>query len=222
MASKNQLIFDILNTAYGGEQSDDAKVSERQVGFWVDQIRALFIEQKAKRGGELPEALVQYLECVNMELHEEIDGCKILRSTVQLPATIGGNHENWITSVYAGEGQDAVFFSRISHRRYKTSKYNKFTSHARRWFIKDGYLYVLNDETTQVLSVSGIFENPSEVAEFCSDGGTCYTDDDKYPVTMSMANNIASMILKDRLGIVRQVEPDETNNAQQTQRTDNV
>ena len=221
MTSKNEMIFDVMNVAYGGEQSDDVKVSEEQVGYWIDQIRADLIEKKMKRGGELPESLIQHLECIEMELHEQIDGCKILRSVRELPNTIGGNHANLITSVYSGEGTNCVFFSRTNYFRQRTSKFNRFTGKSRRYFMKQGHLYILNDTSTEIMSVSGVFEDPEEVAKFCKDGGECYTNDSRYPITAGMAKTITDIILKERFGIIQSVEVDDQNNATQSPRNDN-
>jgi hypothetical protein len=218
--TKNEMIFDVLNTAYGGEISDDTKVSEEQVGYWIDQTRAMLVEQKFKRGGQIPSVFIQHLECIDMELHETLEGCYVLRSVKSLPTTLGGNQMDTLTSVYAGEGSNMASFSRTSYMAHKFQKYNKFTANARRWYLKDGHLYVTNDETTSILSAAGIFENPSDVASFCS-SGSCYSNDDQYPVTASMAKEITSIILKERFGIIKQTEVDDQNNATQAPRNDN-
>jgi hypothetical protein len=222
MPTKNQMIFDVMNLAYGGEQSDDVKVSEVQVSLWIDQYRATFIKNKMKAGGSLPDVFIQNLECVNMELYEEIDGCNILRSTSKIPETITGNDTNLITSVYAGEGSNSVFFSETSYFRRRTNKFNKYTAKARRWFLNKGYLNITNDMLTEVISVAGVFENPEAAANFCSvDGAACYSLDDPYPISEDMAKDITSLLLKERFGIVVTTESDEQNNSQQNPRNDN-
>lgn len=222
MPTKNEMIFDVMNIAYGGEQSDDVKVSEEQVGYWINQIRADLIENKMKRGGELPESLIQCLECVEMEIHTMVDNCKVLRSKKELPATLGGNSANLITSVYSGEGVNCIFFSKTNYFRQRTSKFAKYTGKARRYFMKGNHLYILNDFTTEIISVAGIFENPEDAAKFCtSSGAPCYSNDDNYPVTLGMSQTITSRILKERFGIVREIEVDDQNNATQSPRNDN-
>ena len=41
----NTIVYDIVNTAYGGESSDDAALSFRQVAYWVKQERSLLLSQ---------------------------------------------------------------------------------------------------------------------------------------------------------------------------------
>jgi hypothetical protein len=49
MVTKRKLTYDILNIIRGGKQSDDENISHRQIGFWVDNTRALLIRRDLEK-----------------------------------------------------------------------------------------------------------------------------------------------------------------------------
>ncbi len=178
------------------------------------------LERKFNKPGDIPDSFIQHLQCVNLETVTQLDTCKILRSTVKLPNTIGGNANNTLVSVYAGSGNSAVFFTESSAFRQRTNQFNRFTSKARRWFLQDGYLYITNEHLMETISVSGVFEDPDVVNEFC-ETSNCFDPDAEYPVSNKMAYEIVNIILKERFNIVHQMPTDEHNNATQSPKNDN-
>jgi hypothetical protein len=218
MVTLNKLVFDIRNIAYGGELTDDLKISERQVAYWVAQARALFIRQELSARMSPADSWIQHLKCVDLELIDsseccDVDlGCFILKSIKKIPGTIKRRDRNNILSVESLDGEYS--YSETTSFRRKYAQYNKYTATGKRWYLKNDHLYISGDKTTLGVTLSGIFEDPEEVREFktCT-GETCFTWDSEYPVDLGMATRITDIILSSKMGIARQMPGDATNNA---------
>lgn len=220
MATLNELVYDIKNIAYGGFQSDDVPVSDRQVAYWINQERAVLIAQLFSANKTIPESLIQFLECVDMECLDpaeccDIESCeRVLRSTQKLPQTIHRNGRNTIFDVSSVD--KTVGFTETNYIRQRTNKYSKYTGTKPRWFIKNNYLYLTNTHELEVVSLSGIFEDPTEALLFKTcDGVACWDWDSPYPITSRLASVITNKILQERLGITTKMPNDENNDARQ-------
>ena len=216
----NELVYDIKNPANGGFQSDDVSVSDRQVAYWANDTRDMLVGQLFSSNKTIPDTVIQHLECVDMECLDpaeccEISSCaRVLRSTQKLPRTIQRNGNNSILSVSSAD--KTVGFTETTYVRQRSNAFNRYTGTEPRWFIKNDYLYIINEKVLDNISVSGVFEDPTEVGMFTDcDGVPCFTWDSDYPVTTRMARMITSIVLKDRMGISMQTPNDEDNDAKQ-------
>lgn len=214
----NQLVYDIKNIISGGTQSDDIRISDRQVTFWINQARATLIGQLLSDGKSIPDALIQHLECVELECVDAAECCeistcaKVLKSVQKIPETIGRNNRNTILSVSSPD--KTVGFTETTYFRQRTNRHNKYTGNKPRWFTKNNYLYVTNEKVLEYVSLSGIFEDPTEALLFTDcDKNPCFTWDSEYPITSRIASVVTSMILKERIGIMASTPNDQTNNA---------
>jgi hypothetical protein len=218
----NHIVFDIKNTAWGGRQPDDAGISDRQVEYWIHQTRALLIHNELVNRNKISESFIQHLGCVELE---EVDastccddevGCSILKSVKKIPTTIQRNGRNTIVAVQSIDQKAA--FSETTFFRMKFNQFNKYTKNKARWFLKDNFLYLTGNLLIEKISVSGIFEDPGEVQNFSTcEGDPCFDPGtSEYPVTTSMASLIMSIVLKEKLGIARQMPPDTKNDAQES------
>jgi hypothetical protein len=214
MATLNELIYDIKNIGYGGFQSDDVPISDRQVAYWINQERAFIIAQLLSSNKLIPDSLIQHLECVELECLDpaeccEIETCeRVLRSTQKLPQTIHRNGRNTIFDVSSVDKK--VGFTETNYIRQRTNKYSKYTGSKPRWFIKNNYLYLTNTKEIEFVSLSGIFEDPTEALNFTTcDGKPCWTWDDQYPITNRLSTIITDKILKQKFGITVKM-PNET------------
>ena len=225
MITLNKLLYDIKNIAYGGTQSDDTPISDRQVAYWINQLRAQFVSQALNKRLSIPDAFVQFIECIPLECVDKVECCNgsseefWLRSTQKIPATIQRNGKNTVTAVYSSDQNKG--FSETTYYRQRTNKYNTYTAHKPRWFFKDNYLYITNDKLMDEVSLAGVFEDPTEVSEFKKcDGSLCFTWDMPYPVTGAISSLITNTVLKEKMGIVLQAPRDDSNDGRgQTEST---
>ena len=216
--SLNEMVYDVKNPAFGGFQSDDIQVSDRQVAYWVNDTRDLLVGQLLSSGKAIPESIIQHLECVKLDCIDPAECCdisstkRVLRSTQKLPRTIQRNDRNTILSVSSPNKEKS--FSETNYFRQRTNGHNRYTGDKARWFIKNDYLYVVNENILEYVSVSGIFEDPTEAILFTDcDGAPCFTWDTDYPITTRMARMISTIVQKERLGLVIASPNDQDNDA---------
>jgi len=216
----NHLVYDIKNIAYGGTQSDDTPVSDRQVAYWINQVGADLKEQSMSTSKSIPDAFVQHIECIELECIDPSECCevsigdheKLLKSTQKIPVTIQRRGKNTIVSVSSIDKE--VAFAETSYYRQKVNKYNKYTGNKPRWFLKNDYLYIISGFVMDRVSLAGVFDDPTEVLEFNTCEGTpCFTWDSDYPVTSKIAGLITDIVLSKKLGIVLQAPRDDANDS---------
>jgi len=229
----NKLVYDILNIAYGGESADDADISMRQILYWVMQERSMLLTQLMSRRVRVPSACVEYLNCVWLEPVDASECCEmtdlgihVLKSKYPIPLTIQRNSRDSILAVESLDGARA--FSETTDTRRKWNKWNKYTANEGRWYLKNGYLYVNCDLRIEALKVTGVFEDPTEVwkINYCKAGDNCspgsndpilsaceYDWDFPFPISLSMAEQVTSIVLQKRINIIINAPTDETNNS---------
>lgn len=218
MITLNHILFDIKNIAYGGDVSDDANVNDRQIIYWINQARSALIHNKLQKKVKINDNHIQHLECVDLaqvdtvECCDQDGDCVILKSVKQIPITIAEGGNNAILSVDTIDHKHS--FSETSYFRAKSNKHNKYTAHSKRWYLKNNYLYITNDLMIEQISISGIFEFPTEAANFktCA-GDPCFDNNSEYPVGADMAAVITDMVLKSKMGIIIKMPNDENNDA---------
>lgn len=214
MITANHIISDIRNIATSGGNSDDFKASDEQLLYWINEIRSMLISQAIDKRDDISDVWVQTIPCFEMELADISDccdvatGCYGLKSVLPVPTTVG--EDNLIIGVYTIEGEP---LSELRRTRARLVKYNKFTSKKIGWFIKDGHLYVINDTLLEMLSISGVWEDPSDLANYTNCDGTCWTIDSEYPVSLKMASTITDIILKTKIQPMLSFPLDNSNNA---------
>lgn len=214
--TKNHLIYDILEIASSGGLASEFTISEEQIGEWVDQTRAQLISQKLNKKDDIHDSWVQTINCLELtsvdssECCDVDSGCYILRSNLRLPNTIDFWKDNSIISVITAGGD---IISKSNFLKSKYQKYNKFTKNIRSWYLKDGYLYIINDTFLELVSVNALFERPADLSAFvnCS-GETCFTNNSIYPITINMASQITDIVVKTKVMPFLGFPNDSTNN----------
>lgn len=203
MITLNQIASDIDNMAASGELAYAFRIEQEQVYFWIHEVRAMMISQAIAKRQSITDTWVQEISCVEMQQVDESEcclvntGCMVLRSKEQLPRTIETVADNSIIRVVTSAGQ---IISKSNAFEIKYNNYNRYTADKTQWFLKNGYLYVLNDKFMKYINIYGLFEDPSELANYTScTGKTCFNVDDPYPVSNKMANDITNYIIKTKV-----------------------
>ena len=221
MPTLREMVYDIKNIAYGGVQSDDNRVSDQQVAYWIRQVRAVLINRQLANRNKIATSLVQHLNYVEFTQVDAsgvsglTSGYMIMKSTKKIPDTIQRDGKNTIIAVESVDGSTG--YTETNYFRRKYNKYNKYTGLEARWYIQEGYMYIINNLLVDKLRVSGIFENPEDATNFkINTGETSFSWDDEYPITSVMAEAITSHILQNKMGVIRQMPNDETNDGDDT------
>lgn len=222
MPSLREMVYDIKNIAYGGVQSDDNRVSDQQVAYWIRQTREMLVNQQLANRNKIPESLIQHLNYVEFSQVDPSNvtglnsGYSVMKSTKKIPNTVQRDGKNTIIAVESVDGSEG--FTETTYFRRKYNKYNKYTSYNARWYIQDGYMYITHNSLIDKLRVSGIFEDPEDAANFKLDTGeSAFSWDDEYPITGLMAGAITDIVLKSKMNITRQMPNDESNDGDEQQ-----
>jgi len=213
----NHLIADIRGIASSGGNPNEFKITDRQILYWVEQTRSMLISQSLGKKDDINDSWIQYINCVELE---QVDAstcclvdtdCYVLRSKERLPSTIDTWKDNWIVSVSTVDG---TMIPKSNPFKSKYQKYNKYTNSDRSWYLKDDYLYVINDQLLTYVSVAGLFEFPSDLANFTScDGDACWSYDSNYPISMSLATQVTDIVIKTKVNPFMNFPMDNSNNA---------
>lgn len=219
MPSANHIAYDILNIATSGSTPIDFKIDLNQILYWIDQYRAMLISQALQKKETITDSWIQSISCLDLievdksECCEIETDCKILRTQLSIPETVEARSANTIVRVLKPNGNH---ISEVNPSEARYTKYTKYGNIGTKWYFKNGYIYIIDDEYLEKITVYGIFDRPSDLADYVScDGSTCYTPDDEYPCTMKMAKDITGIILKERVYPYLQLPQDTSNDANQ-------
>lgn len=198
-----KLVKDVQLIASSGPVPDDFRISDRLVENWITQVRAVLISQAVEKRQDIKDVWIQTIGCLELETIDEAEccdietGCALLRSVRQLPVTVETKDTNLIIGVTGLDNAPITQTNRFK-RRYK--RYNRYTGANKGWYLKDNYLYVINDSILKYVNVHGIFDDPRELMSFrnCSDEA-CFTPDSSYPVSAKMADSIVNIIIQTKV-----------------------
>ena len=201
--TKNELVFDLLNIARGGLQGADEHISEAQVSFWIDNVRARLIRNDLEKRRSMNPDIIQTLGCVDVS---QVDAsscgcinteCEVITTDALVPRPLEVGSRNLITSVGPINLTDPRY-NLVPYERAIWANPNKYSYKIPVAFQHDGYIYIIGEdvESLEKINIQGIFETPADVKTFitCS-GDTCYDDDQPYPIARYMIEDLKKMIL---------------------------
>lgn len=219
----NKLAYDLLNIVRGGQIADDETLSLRQVKFWINNTRALLIRRDLDKGRSINPDIIQSIPCMNIiqvdasECNCQDSGCYTTRTIRKIPHAIELQQQNLITRVGPTNPQ-ARAYPLISYHRVPWALSNPTTNALIRSFLYNEYIYLITKNssilsTIEKISISGVFEDPTELETFSNCAATlpCYTDDDTYPISAVMIEQMKQMIIQNNLKIASNAPTDNTN-----------
>lgn len=220
MITLNQLAYNLLNKARGGVISDDDAINIRQVKFWIHNTRALLIRQDIQKGRSISSNILQPLACLDVEIVDastcpcQVDvGCSILKTVRRIPKPIEVDQMDMITSVIPVK-INAQPFTMINIYRSRWIGHNKYTKKNPKAFYFDGYIWILNSNPIEKVTIFGVFEDPTELASFSNcNGDVCYSDDDNYPISNWMIEMLDKIIVESDFKLILNMPTDKTNDA---------
>ena len=71
-------------------------------------------------------------------------------------------------------------------------------------FLRDGYVFLINDPNTEYITIDGVLENVEDLAGYnnCITGESCYDDESRYPISEYMWDIMKQMIMKTNFSIL--------------------
>jgi len=201
--------------------------------FYTDLIneqRAVWIRNEYNKNRSIDPYILQDLKCLELELVNPIDccidvptGCKVLRTKKKIPNTIEFYFTKGISSVGPADIMKPRF-SLIDYSRVPYVGHGRTTQKSIYAFLYGGYLYItgkiLDTTMLKYITVRGIFEDPTSLAEFldCQSGNYCWTPAVDYPLNQWMWAYIKPLIIQ-QLVQKAQFNNDESNDSDDTDKT---
>lgn len=217
MITLSHLISDIRDIASSGSNPIDFKISDENITYWINQVRATIISQSISKRNPITDDVIQTIGCIELEQVDKslccgIDtGCVLLRSKLVIPGTINTDEANLILSV---TGLDGTQIHKSNQFRAKYKSFNKYTKFNKSWYLQNNYLYVINDLLLSEVAITGVFEDPTELSTFICNGESCFNiSTSLYPINNKMASVITDTVIKTKVLPFLQFPADNQNNA---------
>jgi len=166
-----EIVYEFLEQHSAGIPTDDTRLRPRRVYSAVKAARARILADASERG-PLSEYNYTTLGCVPLvqtSAHEcgciQKGTCRYYKTKCKLPQTVTAN-DKLIRSVTTPDG--SIQFSQISWERVKYSEYDSFTASNPKYFVRNGYLYLINvPEDLTIITVTGLFEDILDLSSDC-------------------------------------------------------
>lgn len=214
MATLNEIVFDIIETARNNNISDDTQLDERLITYKFNNQRSLWIRNEYnKPGRKLDPSLVQDFGCLTLV---EVDAaeccdietdCMVLRTEKKLPHFIDLHTGPAITRV-GPVNKIKIPFNFVDRDVAILSFYNKYAKGLFS-FLQNDYIYIIitdpNLEYIEYLNVRGVVEDPTKLSEFkCADSDdACFDANKEYPMSSWMIPYITEPIINQLLGTLK-------------------
>lgn len=222
-----EIIQRVQNLYSKGTPSDDSRLSERHIYNKLLTVRSRLITQEMNRRRKISRWNYQTIPCVELievPQHEcpcipEI-GCKILRSKHKIPKPLVSYSTHFISSVTSIDG--SVRYTETTFEAKKYKKGNKYTKGNPDYYIKNGYIYITFRHGPRIIAVTGLFEDPSEVAKFptyCSEDSQEVSSDcgsildGEFPVEADMLDAIVELSINELVNMFSKLPEDLSNNS---------
>ena len=204
--TENQMIFSILGKVRP-HLSDDVDLSPRQVAWDIATQRSLMIRNELNKTRTIDVDTIQDLGCVEMEIADPAEccevstGCKVVRTVLEIPSTIELHNSDAITRI-GPVNKTLKEFSKTTFDAAKFVGNGKYTKGEIFAYRANNRIYLVSNNTNHLfiehINIRGVFEDPKDVTPFtsCSDGGSCYSSDDNYPLKSWMYTYIETSLLQ--------------------------
>jgi len=223
MATLEQYAYNIRNIARGGQgNSDDDKISIKQIKFWINGYRASGIFQATDYGKDIDPQLLQDLGVVPLVEVDAADsncpnvewGCTVKK--VEIPKLIDLPNLRALDYVGKINKQSEFIVNYPNVASYKRdTKFGKLSS---RVYLIGSTLYFImskNDQCLEYVNIRGIFEEPEKVFGYSTEGcePKCFNSAvDQYPMPLRLYEFVLKSILVNELNWTEQAANDELNN----------
>lgn len=212
----NKQVFQRVQSAYSkGIQSASSRLSNRHIYAVLASNRATFLANEHKKGQRISEWAYQLLPCVEFE-EIQLSHCNnAYKSKYRLPSPVMGR-DKYLLSITGIDGNLSFNENKWESAKYKSA--NKYTSDTPDFFIRDGYLYIINMIALTSLPVYGIFNDPVEAERFINCNGISSADDCKsnldmeFPFEDDLLTGLIDKSVTELIVLFNQNREDITNN----------
>jgi hypothetical protein len=194
MASLNQivsLLAERVNRTFDVPFQEEVKV---MVSYWRARIVKNSLKKHPKNRKYMQQSFVAELEEVPKVECPVQYGCAV-RTKCKIPKTIA---IDGMLFDYLGVATMDKAFSYVQDEFEQFMSASPYTGKNVRYAFRDGYVYIYNAPKLKYIGVRGIFENPTKILD-CSCNDDCYSDDDEYPLSEDLLQEVIKSILSTEL-----------------------
>ncbi len=222
-----KLIDRIQNLYSKGVKSDDSLLSPIYIYNVLTSIRNKLIYEEATKKQRINQWNYQTLSCVELieVAPHECDclpsGCKILRTKYKLPKPINDFNTHLIQSVTSIDG--SLIYYETTWENLLFEKGNRYVKQMAGYYIRNEYLYTRYNKGQELISITGLFEDPVEAAQYPS---ACGKKDDcvdcvecpdffemDFPIDGKYIETIVQISFNELINIFNSSKNDITNNS---------
>lgn len=201
-----ELSYDLYNIIHAGRGSDSELVSIYQIIFWIKQTRNTLIRQDIQKGRSISENIIQHIKsqklipidisdaptCLN-----DLTGCYIARTERKMPRFLELPDRDLFLSLQPSNILSQNY-NIIPRNRVSYIGRGKWGKNAKYAFLREGYVFVVNDPDTEYITIEGVFQDPEELSDYvdCTTDKSCYDDETEFPLSSWMWEIMKQMILK--------------------------
>jgi len=214
MASLNQIISllaERTGSTFDVPFQEELKVI---VSYWRARVIKNSLKNHPHNRKYMQQSFVTELEEVPLIDCPVNYGCA-LRTKCKIPNTIV---IDGIIFDYIGKPTMDYPFSFVKDEFEQYMASSPYTGKRLRYSYKDGYIYIYGTNKLKYIGVRGIFENPQKISDCECGDKPCYSDDDEYPLTEDLLQEVIKAILATELRAMLpeedvniKVTPDESN-----------
>ena len=130
-----------------------------------------------------------------------VTGCYIIKSKCQIPAPFRDPAymlPHYMLD-YVGDKSGYRSYSYMEPNYLEFQQYKEYTASEPKWYLSDGYLYIINSDKTDDVRVRGIFADPmaNYSCSICDHNGRpCEPESQPYPAPPELINEIVLSILQ--------------------------
>lgn len=215
MATQREIIYTIKNILRGGLITDDDRITDRQVAFMIDNVRATLLRQQYNKGQNLSDNNIQTIPCMEVTqtdtsfMPDFPSGCTVYKTVMAIPKPIESKGKDLITGI-TGPNFGSTTFEFIPYARIPYASYTRFKRPLVTLF--NNHLYFINNSQFMMnVAVSGVFEQPNQLSEYNNcEGLPCYDWDSQYPMSSHLIDAVIQMVTNE-LTLTLKTYQDRTN-----------
>lgn len=222
----SEVIQRVQNLYSKGVPSKDSRLSKRHIYSKLLTVRSRLLSQKVNKKQRLSQWSYQTLPCIKLikaPLYEcpciPTGNCYILRTEERIPTIVTSLNKDIIQSVTTIDG--SVIFDSTSFEIEKYSKGNKYTSTKSQYYIKGGYLYITHIKLLEVITITGVFEDPTLIEKYpsyCKDCEDCLPEckstlDLIFPIDSDLIEPLLEISSQELVSVFLGIKEDTKNDA---------
>ena len=224
MATLNEYAYNIRNIARSGQgNSDDDRLTIKQIKFWIQYYRAEGVNQFTDYGKDIHPQMVQDLGIVPLVEVDATDsdcpdvawGCTIKK--VSIPKFVNFPKDRAVVFVGKINKRTAFQLGSADVDEFKAeTQFGKVLTRVTMIGTNMYFQLSKNDADIEYVNIRGVFEDPTKVDTYATAGckPACFDDaKSEYPLPLNLYVYVLSNILQKELQWNEQAVNDELNNA---------